>query len=545
MTGLNPLLLESDALTLNDGGGNPLGSYNPMQFVLRLRKDIHEVLNAVTPGVQPFGTNSMEQNQAFSTYLHETIHWWQYMGSNFGFISSLRYPSQAHAVWADLQETVQTLDCFKSIEEYHQQQWEKTGKNNPKINRILNYWYDLEGAAMVSFDPESVKDFLESTFYASIGHSAYIQYFTAISCIASIIDKELHFLPKADKWGPAFQKLQREKVMWHDPEPESISMPAFGTKGIYEGQARMSQLQYLYFASNGQYHFEDFRAQGLLSGIYTVALDHFLDSLEEQLPAHPHHPLIGLFLLVCDVAINPTDGFPYDMDGASSFYVSTDPGWRFRVLCMLIREEYPFLKNVIVKYSKEEYADLSLLLSNAMRCRSPHESAGLVSSWAKDYPAVTELMKEEEQLNYQNANLPIRLFFSKYIRFNQDKYQYPQLFCWPGVHMVGLQTNEIDLSEVVKLFQKHSALFTDNLDGNVYATKQGDISEEQLDQTMNDFYAWNSVYDMVRQWIIQPGPFEYDLRWLTKKYSKETAKNWVCNNFKDVFGHHPDSFIIL
>ncbi len=137
MKALNPLLIESDALNLNDDGDNPRGSYNPMQFVLRLRKDIHKVLNEVTPGVQPFGTNSTERNQAFSTYLHETIHWWQYMGSNYGFISSLRYPSQAHAVWTDLHKTVQTLGCFKSIEEYHHQQWNKTGKNEDQPDSKL------------------------------------------------------------------------------------------------------------------------------------------------------------------------------------------------------------------------------------------------------------------------------------------------------------------------------------------------------------------------------------------------------------------------
>lgn len=180
-----------------------------------------------------------------------------------------------------------------------------------------------------------------------------------------------------------------------------------------------------------------------------------------------------------------------------------------------------------------------------MKCMSPHESAGLVSSWGKTQPAIGELLKEESQLQFQNTNLPVRLFFSKYLKFNQDKYEQPQIFCWPGASMIGLSTNKVALEMVMAIFERHKALFVDSIEGNVYATIQEGVSAEQLDKTFNDFYSWNSLYDMVRQWTIEPGPFVYDLRWLTRKHTPEEAKNWVCRTFVNVFGHHPDKFKIL
>jgi hypothetical protein len=545
MKRLQVQLLNSEELGLKEGEGNPLGSYNPMKFVLRLRKDIHEALQELVPGVKTIETNPDEQQQAFSTYLHETIHWWQHAGSNFGLVSSLRYPSQAHRVWPDLIEIVKTLGCFKSIDLYHDKQQSTTGSNQPIINRVLNYWYDLEGGGALSFDPTELQIFLQSPSFVSVGHSAYILYSSAINCIASIVDQDLKFLPKADKWGPEFRKLQNQKSMWFDPEPSGVILPQFGTKAIFEGQARLSQLQYLYFSSRGQREFEEFKSEGLLNGIYTVALDLFLKTLDEELPKTPHNPLIGLFLLVCDIAINPTDGFPFEIYHFPSFYLSVDPGTRFHMLCMIIKDKYPFLKNVIVSYSKEEYVDLSMILCHAMQCKSPHDGAQVISNWEKMHPSIAALMKEEKQFKFQDTNMPVRLFLSKFIRFNQDKYEQPQIFCWPGASLIGLPTNKLDLKAVEEIFNRHKALFVDSVDGNVYAAVLEGISEKQLDETLNNFYSWNSIYDMVRQWIIETGPFVYDLRWLSKKYTQAEAKNWVCNKFVKVFGHHPDSFRIL
>ena len=38
----------------------------------------------------------IDRAQAFSTLLHETVHWWQHVGSTYGLMLSLTYPTQLH-----------------------------------------------------------------------------------------------------------------------------------------------------------------------------------------------------------------------------------------------------------------------------------------------------------------------------------------------------------------------------------------------------------------------------------------------------------------
>jgi len=56
------------------------------------------------------------------------------------------------------------------------------------------------------------------------------------------------------------------------------------------------------------------------------------------------------------------------------------------------------------------------------------------------------------------------------------------------------------------------------------------------------FYCANVVYDMVRQWMVADGPFNYDYSWLTQKYTAQTIKPWADAHFKSVFGVSPDAF---
>jgi hypothetical protein len=86
---LNPTLLhnqsvERPASSVLHSNWKVKGSYHPTRFVLRLRPASREE-HALE-----------EQVQAFSTYLHETIHWWQYIGSTLGLALTLSHPAQTH-----------------------------------------------------------------------------------------------------------------------------------------------------------------------------------------------------------------------------------------------------------------------------------------------------------------------------------------------------------------------------------------------------------------------------------------------------------------
>ena len=543
MTDINPNLLQSDELPTDEVADKTpgiRGSYNPLQFVLRLHDDIHRILKNATPGIYTPGSMSGEQVQAYSTLLHETIHWWQHVGSNFGLISSLKFPAQTHLLYSELKQFLKTAGPVKSIRQYN----EKINSTDPNTNYILNNWYDIEIATLVAFDPLLANKYVNTPYFESLGHAYHILWSSSIWTLAAITDQQLNFLPNIKNWDAGFKQLEDAK------EPNfyygsPVTIPHLGTRAIYEGQARFSQLQYLYFAYGLTYDLKDFGKMGLLNGIYGEAFSHFLVLLGEHPPEDLAHPLIGLFLLICDVAMNPTDGFPFDIRHYQSFLISNDPGERFYLLCMMVKTKHPELKTAIQHYSKEEYIQTSKTLAATLSCPSPYDSCTHINQWIGQQASLQKLLAEEARFAYQKPNLPVRLFFAKFLRFQQDKYKYPDLFCWPGVRFAGFGDNAMPLDEVQRVFDRHKAIFIDDEDGDIHPTLFPGYDESQIEDTFNDFFVWNTLYDMVRKWIIEPGPFTYNYRWITSKYPARELKTWVTSIFTASFDHSPDDFRIL
>jgi hypothetical protein len=93
---------------------NAHGLYNSFRFVLRLSPEVHRRIAALPKGIV-VGPHDFDGVQAFSTYLHETIHWWQHVGSTIGLLLSLSYPAQAHANYDHLKSLLAATGPKKSI----------------------------------------------------------------------------------------------------------------------------------------------------------------------------------------------------------------------------------------------------------------------------------------------------------------------------------------------------------------------------------------------------------------------------------------------
>jgi len=539
MTELNFDLLESDELnefdfdsTLN--GTNSRGTYNPMQFVIRLRDDIHNALNET--GM------SFERIQAFSTFMHENIHWWQHVGSHLGFITSLSYPALAHYAHKDLNTLVERDEKFKSILAYFLQQ---SNHDNPEVNRILNYWHDIKYAKMFILDNKNIyKIDQDQRFFLSIGHSFHILWSSSINILAATIDKDYNFLPNIKNWHKEFNRLEKEQVQGFYINSRMDFSP-LGTKAIFEGQARFNQLQYLAIASNNKFTYDDFLREGMLKGIYIEAFDIFLTITDIERPNNLNNSIIGLFLLICDISINPTDGFPHDILHYETFIISNDPGTRFIMLCQAIKNDKDRWVSAIVDYSKKEYEDLCEELCKLIVCFAPLHGSKVVMNWVKENESVQTLLKEESEMKFSSGNISIKLFASKYIRFQEDKLKYPNIFCWTGKSMTGEVSSEISLELVEKIFNKHKALFIDDIGNEIKPMIFDGYSEQNTMDTFQSFYTYNTIYDMIMKWIHQSGEFTYNYEWLTTKFTEQEMKDWIRENFKSSFKIYPEELSIL
>jgi hypothetical protein len=524
---------------------NARGLYNTKQFVLRLSPRIHELIDAIKPGVHNSDEVDEETIQAYSTYLHETVHWWQHVGSTAGLVLSLSYPGQTHVSMQELRDTLSSVGPKKSLKTWAaRQELAGTPSSNDALmqaNTAVNNAIDVEFYKAFMFQPRLAEELWTHRYFESVGHGYHIAYALAHSMLATTFDPEFLHLPNAPAWEQEFLRLAADKhVGFFHRSP--IYRAQVGLQALFEGQARFIQLQFLAFGSPEGLSCDALREAGYFDGIYVEAFEQFLKISESAWPDQIDHPLVGLFLLICDLAINPSRGFPIDIESFRDFITDVDPGTRFERLCYVVAHQHPELRTAIIDYSREEYAAVGETLTGATGYDHPLAVLETVTRWMTDMPLVAEVMQERESFKYKITNLPVRVLFSHFVAFSSDKLRRPEFFCWPGAWMAGSRVSE----ETQQLFLTHLSLFSDRGDDDgVFPRNFPDRDYEGVMQTFNTFYGTNMLYDLTRQWILQDGPFLYDYSWLSQRHQNAELAERAKSLFVKAYGINPDEFEIL
>jgi hypothetical protein len=209
---------------------------------------------------------------------------------------------------------------------------------------IGNNHLDIEFFRRLVFNPERARDAGNHPYFDCVGHSFQIAYGNIGLVLATTLDPGLSVMPDARNWTAAFAAMRSEKqegYYWGSP----VNIMPIGARQIFEGQARFGQLQYLYFASGGKLSWDDVRSLGMLKGVYGEAFDQFLRYAELEWPPSIDHPVVALFMLVSDIAINPGAGFPMPLRSFNTFIEDVDPEVRFLFLCRTIAKHRPFTVN--------------------------------------------------------------------------------------------------------------------------------------------------------------------------------------------------------
>ena len=408
-------------------------------------------------------------------------------------------------------------------------------------NVILNNHFDIEFFRILITNPRVIRGVVEDPLFDCIGHSYATAYANILFTLAGTLGEDFAVIPDPRLWEDGLSRLRSEKVKGYYFRSDVMAVP-FGAHEIFEGQARFTQLQYLCFASGGNIGWDDVRPLGMLNDIYVVAFENFLRIAKLDWPTSIDHPIVGLFLLVCDIAINPNAGFPAELRNFKTFIDDIDPGLRFIILCHVIAVKCPNAATAITKYSRAEYLEVAEELTRFGFIDHPLAIGVVLKDWRARSAALKSLMLEHESFDYSGRNLPVRVLFSHFLALNADKLNKPEFFCWPGAWMAGERVSD----EIAALFARHSALFIDNEDDDgIFPRLLPDRNEKFVYETFNGFYALNVTYDMARQWIANDGAFKYDYSWLSSSGTHTDFKEFADRHFQGIFGIHPDQFQLL
>ena len=524
---------------------NAHGMYETMKFVLRLSPRNHELMEMIESKEFEISSVSADAIKAYSTYIHETVHWWQHVGSTSGLLYSLSYLAQSHSSMDELKEVLATIGAKKPLKGYTDQVLLNEGHDAQaklaSANTAVNNAIDVEYYKAYAYEPrKNIQWMIKENHFESVGHTYSVVYSQLVGMIASTIDPDFNVLPKISGWDTELQRLktaQHEGFYWRSP----VRLPATGMRAIYEGQARFIQLQFLNNTQEEPPSCADLRNMGYFAGIYVEAFERFLELAGAEWPEHLDDPLVGLFLLVCDLSINPTRGLPLEVTSFEDMILDVDVGVRFTRLCLSVKE-LPHLKQSITEYSKEEYIAVSEKLTEAAGYDHPMEGLNAVLKWLEKAPGLSKLMEEYRTFEYEPMNLPIRLFLSHFVALCQDKVKHPEFFCWPGVYMAGDKSN----NDIREIWLRHLSLFSDRGDKEgVYPRSWPNRAEKAVIDSFQRFYGAMALYDLTRQWLLKDGPFVCDFRWLTENYDQGHAEAWGNATFKQVYGVTLDDFEIV
>jgi hypothetical protein len=360
--------------------------------------------------------------------------------------------------------------------------------------------------------------------------------------LAATVDPKLKVLPDPREWKDGFENLRSRKITGYYYGSPVDLMP-IGATEIFEGQASFSQMQYISRTCARPLSWDDFKEIGMLHGVYVVAFKVFLKLTESDWPSNIGSPLVSLFLLVCDLSINPGSGFPFPISSNFQRFISdVNPGNRFILFCRLISMKFPQFKNSITRHDRNEYEEITGQLCLVTKEMDPLTISTKFSNWFNVNGPFSALREQYNRYEFDEGNFVIRHLFAHFLAFQNDKAQRPEFFCWPAAHLADHEISR----DYQELFEKHCALFVDKEDDDsIFARIQKNRDDAVVQKTFNNFYHNAALFDITNQWISKKGPFQYNLNWLTTSASKEEAEKWLRGQFIKATGLDPETAVLL
>lgn len=515
---------------------NAHGLYNTEQFVLRLSPKNHSLIDGIVNGDFDQSNIDSDTVQAYSTYLHETIHWWQHVGSTTGLVMSLCYPLQTHSNIEHIKEWSSLGYSRKSIKEAARE-GELSGKTHldkgqALANTIVNNTMDFEFFKKWILKPDLALDIYNDPYFESQGHCFHVVYSNFVSTVSELFDPDSKVMHYNSGWEKEFNQLTADKVMGY-----YYGSPLFrrrvGVVDIFEGQACFSQMQFLANINGASFDVEEFKSAGMLHGVYEKAFNEFVDLTGIKRPVSVLDPSIALFLLICDLSINPVEGFPCEINDFCNFVNHADPGIRFELLCRSVNDLKLNVDELIIHYSKEEYINVSSILLSKAGLEQTSNGWNTINLWLDSCPELVNLLNERKSFSFSPENIPIRLMLSSFILFSLDKMSRPEFFCWPGYW----KTHRSKGDGIESMWLNNLSLFSDKEDDDgIFIRQFPGIDSEKLKATLNNFFGSNLIYNLSRQWVLREGEFSLDFSWLSEKITEQEWRDWAEAFFEKQYG---------
>jgi hypothetical protein len=540
--------------SVQTGGGSVLGIYDPNSMVVNFSPSIEAFIRAASEGKQD---PSLPLNKAavqlthYSTYIHETTHWWQFIASTTGFIQTLGSMAQSLLAAIYMRRISPSFPLCKPL--IAQVRSDKTAAPQgdwQKLHTLVNSWLDIEFGICCVNSPKKLASFRSDNFFESVGISLYTLYRDALQTFHNQFPKTRSILPIAD-WESKFIRVRDARYPnFHHQSPAYL--PSLGALAIFEGQARFTQLQFLHNALDGKTNLNDWRTQ--LHGVYIEAFEHFLKVLAVPWPEKANDPLVNTFLLLCDIAMNPSFGFPEGIETFAGFIEAVHAGHRFHYLCMLVARS-PQVVDALSSVNRHSYLQTMAFICGSLGWKTPLDVA---AKWLHIYleaDLLSDLIKLRNNHDFTrdaqgvSMSMPVRLAASRQVSLLQDKLRMPEVFCWAG-HYLGIGVRGHSESVLTRTLNKHPAPFAilnEYKDGPIVYLCGVDTTppdDQKAKEVIEQHFSVQMSADVMRQTIARHGDYAFNYMWDNPNIGIDLRAR-ARRSFTNLTGRHLESINIL
>ena len=511
------------------------GRFDPLLSLVLLHSSIEQHLDSQkgalpSISVEAGGSHAV---RAYATSLHETIHWWQHIGSTIGLLSGLTTAAQAATCIHYMSELgVEAPKPLLGVLEA--KRYKPTQEDHPAWRAALR-WREAElGNAFLLNPAQAFARVKNNSFlYESIGHSIAMHHYAVTWYVSQIADNGGSVFPSADDWIDLYERSRKDRRVLFEPNQRAL-LP-FGAKHLFEGQARLSELQYFDRAVESR-TMAEFKQLGLLEETYAKCLNYFLETIELPMPNGVQSPEINLFLLLCDFAINPADGYPLAIPESLDLIHENHPGIRFTRLCATARDHKEKLLSTVTYPSYGSYCEAAAILAEELNWLSPDEVAKQVQEKYRQTSSGEKLLDERFKGDFGVLDVPAKFVLTEHISFAESKAGCPHVFCWPGNFLTTDQEDDSPDVEAVKdLLDHHSPPFHASSEvGSVNSVSIHGLTTAQAKNVADRYFQNQATVDLFRQWIshkngTSTNEFVYQFDW------KPDISDSEIGNLKDSF----------
>lgn len=503
------------------------GVYNIRSFYVDFASEIFEKLS-LDYGLQ-IDEKNPESIEMYSTFIHETLHWWQAIGSISGLIDSLSGFIVTLLLRDEIKYIIDQIGVKKSFITYLSENYEEDSDLINKINLVVNTYKDACFFQTFIRSGDAIRRLHDDPFFSGRGHSLCVVYHE-VSRILETYNNEQN-LPTPLHISTHMDRMIENENDEYTNKGGSIYCNKIGLNDILEGQAIFSQMQFVSKALKRGLDLSYFKSVGLYHGIYKKAFECFLTVSEINFSGDTLSKEVGIFLLICDISINPSVGFLDPILCDSNFLYDVDPGVRFIRLCLALKERHD-LVDILNNYDKDEYIQLTRELCKEADLPNSYERLHKIKDWIDTSEELKSIMEKGKNFDFSDANMAVRLILYKFLSFSLGKMEFPDFVCWTGYKLFN---NEVGDAEK-EFWGKNQTLFTKRNDKpGVYPRIIPGIEEDVYNNTFNDFYSFLLVNNITKQIIERNGNFDLYFGDIINCNADESYE-WANAVFKNMYG---------